>query len=110
MPSLTEGPRPIHRDPPAALPSTRERRVRRARARGGKVAYAAASARRAIARTIPGDHQHLRKSTCEKATSECSAEACHSVKKVHNLLLQFFTLGSSKIEVFETCFYDIMIT
>ena len=29
---------------------------------------------------------------------------------VHNLLLQFFTLGSSKIEVFETCFYDIVIT
>ena len=28
----------------------------------------------------------------------------------HNLLLQFFTLGSSKIEVFETCFYDIVIT
>ena len=24
--------------------------------------------------------------------------------------LQFFTLGSSKIEVFETCFYDILIT
>ena len=29
---------------------------------------------------------------------------------VHNLLMQFFTLGSSKIEVFETCFYDIVIT
>ena len=29
---------------------------------------------------------------------------------VHNLLLQFFTLGSSKIEVFETCFYDYVIT
>ena len=29
---------------------------------------------------------------------------------VHNLLMQFFTLGSSKIEVFETCFFDIMIT
>ena len=29
---------------------------------------------------------------------------------VHNLLLQFFTLGSSKIEVFETYFYDIVIT
>ena len=26
---------------------------------------------------------------------------------VHNLLMQFFTLGSSKIEVFETCFYDM---
>ena len=23
---------------------------------------------------------------------------------VHNLLMQFFTLGSSKMEVFETCF------
>ena len=29
---------------------------------------------------------------------------------VHNLLMQLFTLGSSKIEVFETCFYDIVIT
>ena len=29
---------------------------------------------------------------------------------VHNLLMRFFTLGSSKIEVFETCFYDIVTT
>ena len=29
---------------------------------------------------------------------------------VHNLLMQFFTLGSSKIEVFETYFYDIVTT
>ena len=29
---------------------------------------------------------------------------------VHNLLMQFFTLGSSKIEVFETYFYDTVIT
>ena len=29
---------------------------------------------------------------------------------VHNLLMQFFTLGSSKIEVFETCFYDNVTT
>ena len=29
---------------------------------------------------------------------------------VHNLLMQFFTLDSSKIEVFETCFYDIVTT
>ena len=29
---------------------------------------------------------------------------------VHNLLVQFFTLDSSKIEVFETCFFDIVIT
>ena len=28
----------------------------------------------------------------------------------HNLLMQFFTLGSSKIEVFETCFFDILTT
>ena len=28
--------------------------------------------------------------------------------EVHNL--QFFTLGSSKIEVFKTCFYDIVTT
>ena len=30
--------------------------------------------------------------------------------EVHNLLLQLFTLDSSKIEVFETCFFDIVIT
>ena len=29
---------------------------------------------------------------------------------VHNLLMQFFTLGCSKIEVSETCFFDIVIT
>ena len=29
---------------------------------------------------------------------------------VHNLLMQVFTLGCSKIEVFETCFCDIVIT
>ena len=29
---------------------------------------------------------------------------------VHNLLMQFFTLGSSKIEGFETCFCDTRIT
>ena len=29
---------------------------------------------------------------------------------VHNLLMQFFTLGSSKIEVFESCFFDIVTT
>ena len=29
---------------------------------------------------------------------------------VHNLLMHFFTLGSSKIEVFETCFSDTVIT
>ena len=29
---------------------------------------------------------------------------------VHNLLVQFFTLGSSKIEVSETCLFDVVIT
>ena len=29
---------------------------------------------------------------------------------VHNLLMLFFTLGCSKIEVFKTCFYDIVTT
>ena len=29
---------------------------------------------------------------------------------VHNLRMQFFTLGSSKIEVFETDFFDIVTT
>ena len=29
---------------------------------------------------------------------------------VHNLLMQFFTLDSSKIEVFKTCFFDIVTT
>ena len=30
--------------------------------------------------------------------------------EVHNLLMQFFTPDSSKIEVFETCFLDIVTT
>ena len=29
---------------------------------------------------------------------------------VHNLLMPFFTLGTSKIDVFETYFFDTMIT
>ena len=29
---------------------------------------------------------------------------------VHNLFMQFFTLGSPKMEVFETCFFDIVTT
>ena len=29
---------------------------------------------------------------------------------IHNVLMQFFTVGSSKIEVFETCFFDTVIT
>ena len=29
---------------------------------------------------------------------------------VHNLLVQFFTVESSKIEVSETCFFDIVTT
>ena len=29
---------------------------------------------------------------------------------VHNLLMQFFTLGSSNIKVFETCFFDVVTT
>ena len=29
---------------------------------------------------------------------------------VHNLVLQFFTLGSSKMEAFKTCFFDIVTT
>ena len=29
---------------------------------------------------------------------------------VHNLLVQFFPLGTSKIEVFETYFFDNVIT
>ena len=28
----------------------------------------------------------------------------------HNTLMQFFAVGSSKIEVFETCFHDIVTT
>ena len=30
--------------------------------------------------------------------------------RVHNLLMLFFTLDSSKMEVFETYFFDIVIT
>ena len=29
---------------------------------------------------------------------------------VHNLLMQFFTLGCSKIELFEFCFFDVVTT
>ena len=29
---------------------------------------------------------------------------------VHNLLMQFFTLDSSKMEVFKTCLFDIVTT
>ena len=29
---------------------------------------------------------------------------------MHNLLMQFFNPDSSKIEVFETCFFDIVTT
>ena len=29
---------------------------------------------------------------------------------MHNLLMQFFNPDSSKMEVFETCFFDIVIT
>ena len=29
---------------------------------------------------------------------------------VHNLLMQFFSLYSSEIEVFESCFFDIVTT
>ena len=29
---------------------------------------------------------------------------------VHNLLVQFFSLGSSRKEIFETLFFDIVIT
>ena len=29
---------------------------------------------------------------------------------VHNLLMQFFTPDSSEIEVFETCFFDVVTT
>ena len=29
---------------------------------------------------------------------------------MHNLLMQFFTPDTSKIEVFETCFFDIVTT
>ena len=30
--------------------------------------------------------------------------------RVHNLLMQFFNPDGSKIEVFETCFFDIVTT
>ena len=29
---------------------------------------------------------------------------------VHNVLMQFVTLSTSKMEVFETCFFDTVIT
>ena len=47
---------------------------------------------------------------CERREMTVSTDNSLVNGPVHNLLLQFFTLGSSKIEVFETCFYDIVTT
>ena len=34
----------------------------------------------------------------------------HPMDMIHNLLMQLFTLGSSKIELLETYFFDTVIT
>ena len=56
------------------------------------------------------------------ALSKASQNPCHQREMtvsanhgrvsgpVHNLLVQFFTLNSSKIEVFKTYFFDTVIT
>ena len=45
-----------------------------------------------------------------KMRNDCSTNNGLVNWPVHNLLMQFFTLGSSKIEVFETCFFDVVTT
>ena len=46
---------------------------------------------------------------CPSATPRSNPKASPK-GLVHNLLMQFLTLGSSKIEVFETCVFDIVTT
>ena len=46
-----------------------------------------------------------------KTRNDCFHQSTSLVNgPVHNLLMQVFTLGGSKIEVFETYFFDTMIT
>ena len=47
---------------------------------------------------------------CQRREMTVSANNGLVNGEVHNLLMQFFTPGSSKIEVFETCFFDIVTT
>ena len=47
---------------------------------------------------------------CQRREMTVSANICLVNGPGHNLLMQFFTPGSSKIEVFETCFFDIVTT
>ena len=47
---------------------------------------------------------------CQRREMTVSANNGLVNGEVHNLLMQFFTLDSSKIEVFETCFFDIVTT
>ena len=46
----------------------------------------------------------------ERLCSLCTFQPFLLCWPVHNLLMQFFTLDSSKIEVFETFFFDIVTT
>ena len=47
---------------------------------------------------------------CQRCEMTVSSNNGLVNEPVHNLLVQFFTLDSSKIEVFETHFFDIVIT
>ena len=46
---------------------------------------------------------------CQRCEMAVSTKNGLVNEPVHNLLVQFFTLGSSKIEVFETSFFDTVI-
>ena len=45
-----------------------------------------------------------------KTRNDCFQQKWHVNGPGHNLLVQFFTPDSSKIEVSETCFFDIVTT
>ena len=47
---------------------------------------------------------------CQRREMTVSTNNGLVIGPVHNLLMQFFTPDSSKIEVFETCFFDIVTT
>ena len=47
---------------------------------------------------------------CQRREMTISTNTGLVNRPVPNLLMQLFTLGSSKIEIFETCYYDIVTT
>ena len=47
---------------------------------------------------------------CQRREMTVSTNNGVVIGPVHSLLMQFFTPGISKIEVFETCFFDAVTT